>query len=369
MRRSPVSGWADRIRLARFFAALTVKEHLLPRLNVKPLVAELFLTDNCNLKCVSCACWRTVTRGELDTGEWKSVIDQLAAAGVLKLNFTGGEPLLRADAPELMAYATAQGITNLHLNTNAVLLDDRRRTAVLEAGVRSFNISVDGPDALTHESVRGVPGSFGKTLDNLDVLLERRAELDLRVRIMFTVMRRNLSTLPEMMRLAQRLRVPLYLNLATDSTFLFRDLQVSAEARVDADAVDTVLAEVEQILRADRRFLPRPAELSYLRAHFAERVQRRLPCAESQLKLMVHSRGELGGCWGHDPKASIRDTKVKDLLGSSAYRDEHAKFFTKDCVGCGSNYALNLRWRPRSYLRDASWRLGRRDLVTLAAVT
>ena len=220
-----------------------------------------------------------------------------------------------------------------------------------------------------HESVRGVKGSFDKTLKNLDVLLERREELDLRVRIMFTVMRRNLRTLPEMMRTAQRLRVPLYLNLATDSTFLFRDLQVSSEARVDADAVDEVLAEVEQILRADRRFLPRPAELSYLRAHFTERVQRRLPCAESQLKLMVHSRGEMGGCWGHDPKSNVRETPVRSLLASDQYRDEHAKFFKKDCVGCGSNYALNLRWRPRSYLRDASWRLGRRNLVTLTAVT
>jgi MoaA/NifB/PqqE/SkfB family radical SAM enzyme len=364
-----VSGWGDRARLVRFFAALAVKEHLLPRLNVKPLVAELFLTDNCNLKCVSCACWRTVTRDELDTAQWRKVIDELAAAGVLKLNFTGGEPLLRRDAPELMAYAVSRGITNLHLNTNAVLLDERRRTAVLDAGVRSFNISIDGPDAGTHEAVRGVRGSFDRTLRHLDALLARREELDLRVRIMFTVMRRNLDTLPEMMRTAQRLRVPLYLNLATDTTFLFRDPQVSAEARLERADVDRVLAEVEAILRHDRRFLPRPSELSYLRAHFTERVQRRLPCAESQLKLMVHSRGEMGGCWGHDPTADARETSVRTLLRSRDYRDEHAKFFRKECVGCGSNYALNLRWRPNSYLRDASWRLGRRDLAGLSALT
>jgi MoaA/NifB/PqqE/SkfB family radical SAM enzyme len=141
MRRLPVSGVGDRVRLAGFFARLAVKEHLAPRLHVRPLVAELFLTDNCNLNCISCACWRTVTRRELDGDEWRGVIDQIAALGILKANFTGGEPLLRRDAPELMAYARDAGIRSLHVNTNAILLDDRRLGAVLDAGVRSFNVS------------------------------------------------------------------------------------------------------------------------------------------------------------------------------------------------------------------------------------
>ena len=70
----------DRARLAMFFAALAVKENVAPDLHVRPLVAELFLTDNCNLRCVTCACWRTRTRSELTTQEWRGVIDQLAAA-------------------------------------------------------------------------------------------------------------------------------------------------------------------------------------------------------------------------------------------------------------------------------------------------
>ena len=129
----------------------------------------------------------------------------------------------------------------------------------------------------------------------------------MRVRMNYTVMRSTVAALPEIMRLAQRLRVQLYLNLATDHTFLFRDGQVSIEARVDQAQVDAALAEVEQVLRADRRFLPRYSELAYLRGHFADLLQKPLPCAESQLKLMVHSTGEVGGCWGHDATANVRD--------------------------------------------------------------
>ena len=51
---------------------------------------------------------------------------------------------------------------------------------------------------------------------------------------------------------------------------------------------------------------------------------------------------------------------------SPEYRDEHERLFRKECVGCGSNYSLNLRWRPRTYLADALWRLGRRRLSSVA---
>lgn len=363
-RRSPVTSWADRARLVPFFVRLAAKEHVAPRLSVRPLVAELFLTDNCNLKCVSCACWRTVTRRELTGDEWRDVLDQLVAVGIVKANFTGGEPLLRRDAPDLMAHARARGIRNLHLNTNAILLDDRRRTAVLDAGVRSFNISVDGPNAEVHDRIRGVSGSFDTTTAHLRELLRFRSRLDLRVRMNFTVMRSNVDALADIMRLAQELEVRLYLNLATDQTFLFRDGQVTVESRVGGNELETALEEVERLLRRDRGFVPRFSELDYMHKHFDDVVQRGLPCAESQLKLMVHSTGEVGGCWGHAAVDNVRDTSIEDVIASSHYRDQHTRFFRKECVGCGSNYALNLAWRPRSYAEDVLWRMGRRSLVS-----
>ena len=62
-------------------------------------------------------------------------------------------------------------------------------------------------------------------------------------------MRSNVDDLPGMMQLAQELRVQLYLNLATDRTFLFRDGQVSIEARVDGDRIAAAMARVEEGLR------------------------------------------------------------------------------------------------------------------------
>ena len=351
----------EAVQLSRFFAAMFLKERVRPNLTVRPLVAELFLTDNCNLRCISCACWRSTTTGELSTAEWKQVLDQLRSLRILKVNFTGGEPLIRRDAVELMRYATDIGVRRLHLNTNGIRLTPDRLEDILAAGVRSFNVSIDGPQAI-HDSIRGRDGAFDRTVRHLEHLLSRRERYRLKVRLNFTVMRANVEALPEVAHLAQRLRVQLYLNLATDRTFLFRDPQVTEQSQVEDDPLACALRELERTARHDRRWLPRYSDLAYIPRHFTDVVQRDVPCAESQLKLMVHSRGEIGGCWGHDPKFNVRQTPIAAVLDSPHYREEHRRFFRKECVGCGSNYSLNLRWRPRTYVEDALWRVGRRRI-------
>jgi hypothetical protein len=59
---------------------------------------------------------------------------------------------------------------------------------------------------------------------------------------------------------------------------------------------------------------------------------------------------------------NVRTTRVREIVDGAEYRDEHARLFRKDCSGCGSNYSLNLRWRPSTYVRDALWRAHRLTL-------
>jgi MoaA/NifB/PqqE/SkfB family radical SAM enzyme len=357
---------AETIKLAAFFGALAIKEHVKPDLHVRPLVAELFLTDNCNLRCVSCACWRSNTKDELTTAQWKNVLDQLVALRMHKLNFTGGEPLLRRDAVEILGYAHHDaGARHLHLNSNAILLTEPMADAVLAAGVRSFNISVDGTQP-AHDLIRGRQGAFDRTMAHLRNLVALRDEYGLKVRMNFTLMRDNVHELVPIARLAQQEQVRLYLNLATDSTFLFRHQDVTGETRIPQEELAQALTELDALARQDRRWLPRFSDLNYIPQHFDDLLQSDLPCAESQLKLMIHSRGEIGGCWGHDPDLNVATTPVRDVIDSQGYREQHEKLFRKECVGCGSNYSLNLRWRPGTYAQDLLWRLHRRDLGTAA---
>ena len=94
------------------------------------------------------------------------MLRQLARLRIYKVNFTGGEPLIRRDAVELMRFARpsrhpAHPSQHERDPAHPAKLDE-----VLAAGVRSFNISVDGPGAL-HDRIRGRQGAFIRTIGHL----------------------------------------------------------------------------------------------------------------------------------------------------------------------------------------------------------
>ncbi|MEN8207796.1 MAG: radical SAM protein, partial [Candidatus Fermentibacteria bacterium] len=78
-----------------------------------PSTAVLELTYRCNHNCLFCSCpWYSAESGfqvleELDTQQWKSVLDELCRCGISSLAFTGGEALLRNDCLELLEYASS----------------------------------------------------------------------------------------------------------------------------------------------------------------------------------------------------------------------------------------------------------------------
>ena len=162
----------------------------------------------------------------------------------------------------------------------------------------------------------------------------------------FTVLKDNHHHLPAMAALAQELGVDLYLNLATDTTFMFRDQTISEQTELDEASLRAALAEMTALVEANPEHLPPQRELDYIPGHFELEPKVEVPCVESQLKLLVRSTGETGGCWGHDAVTNVRDARILDIIDSVHYREEHVRLFEKDCVQCGSNYAVNLRTQP-----------------------
>lgn len=344
--KPPMSSAVRAARLGRFVASTWVKQTVAPGLHIKPVAAELFLTDNCNLKCISCTCWHDTTLDELSTEEWFRVVDQLAHLGFIKLNFTGGEALIRRDAVRIISHAYAAGISDLHVNTNGLLLTPERAEELISAGVRSFNISIDGPTSDIHDPIRGKDGAYETTIEHLRLLKERADASAIAVRMNFTVLKDNHHHLPAMAALAQDLGVDLYLNLATDTTFMFRDAVVTEQTDVDEQSLRAALAEMTSLVEANPQHLPPQRELDYIPGHFELETKVEVPCVESQLKLLVRSKGETGGCWGHDAVTNVREKRVSEIIDSAHYREEHERLFEKDCVQCGSNYAVNLRTQP-----------------------
>lgn len=124
----------------------------------QPRVVAWEVTRRCPLKCRHCrAAADALSReGELTTEECFRVVDSLSGAMVI---WTGGEPMCRPDIAELVSRATSRGIRSV-MAPCGMLVTDERLAELKSAGVTALSFSLDGPDAETHDSFRGVEGAY-----------------------------------------------------------------------------------------------------------------------------------------------------------------------------------------------------------------
>jgi cyclic pyranopterin phosphate synthase len=112
-----------------------------------PGSVRVSLTDRCDLACVYCRPSRRdgYLDSRLDETSWRSMIEGLAAAGVRRIRFTGGEPLLYPALEAVVAHAVRLGFDDVALTTNATRLA-ARATALRAAGLQRVTVSLDSLD-------------------------------------------------------------------------------------------------------------------------------------------------------------------------------------------------------------------------------
>jgi pseudo-rSAM protein/SPASM domain protein len=137
-------------------------------------------TKQCNLSCAHCYAGADCgsAPGELTTAEGKAMLDELAAYGVPVVLFSGGEPLVRDDLPELVAHASEAGLRPV-LSTNGTLLTCERAHELRDAGLAYAGISVDGGRE-TNDAFRGEAGAFDAAVRGIEACLDAGLKTGLR---------------------------------------------------------------------------------------------------------------------------------------------------------------------------------------------
>ncbi|MFI6474210.1 pyrroloquinoline quinone biosynthesis protein PqqE [Streptomyces sp. NPDC050516] len=144
------------------------------------LLAEL--THACPLHCAYCSNPPELVRrrSELDTESWCQVMCQAGELGVVQAHISGGEPLLRPDLPQIVATADAAGI-HTQLVTSGIGLDAARLGALVDAGLRSVQLSVQHSDAQASDRIAGRRRSFADKARAAAVVREAGLPLGLNV--------------------------------------------------------------------------------------------------------------------------------------------------------------------------------------------
>jgi len=155
-----------------------------------PLMFYYEVTQACDLVCKHCRASAQADPDPEELGHEQSLalIDQILSFPRRPiLVMTGGDPLKRHDLFELIRYATEHGL-QVALTPSATPLATREAFEAARAvGVRRLGISLDGPDAKTHDAFRGWEGSFDRTLE----MLANARKLNMAVQVNTTVTQRN----------------------------------------------------------------------------------------------------------------------------------------------------------------------------------
>ena len=190
---------------------------------------------NCNQKCVHCyaAGQADAEEPELSTEQWKAILDRCRLIGVPQVTFTGGEPTMRGDLPELIEYAR-WFITRL--NTNGVRLTPEYCKALRDAALDSCQITFYSCDEAVHDRLVGGE-HFAQTVAGIENALA--AGINLSVNTPLCTLNRDYVATLKFLR-EKGVRYVTCSGLITTGN----------AAKADSRALQLTLAELREVLRA-----------------------------------------------------------------------------------------------------------------------
>ncbi len=193
---------SDALRYGRMSSKLP--SHLLQFSSDKRPVVVWNVTRRCNLKCIHCYAHakNIAFDNELSTSEGKILIDDLAGFGVPVMLFSGGEPLVRKDLPELAAYAVKKGMRAV-ISTNGTLITPQIAQTLKDIGLSYVGISLDGMEEI-NDRFRGVKGAFRLALKGI----ENCKKAGIKVGLRFTINKSNAGQIPEIFGLLEEMDIP-----------------------------------------------------------------------------------------------------------------------------------------------------------------
>ena len=374
---------SDALRYGRDSSKLP--SHLLQFSEDKRPVVVWNITRRCNLKCVHCYAHAKDIPfdNELTTDQGKELIDDLAAFGSPVMLFSGGEPLVRKDLPQLAAYAVEKGMRAV-ISTNGTLITPKMARTLKEIGLSYVGISLDGMKEI-NDRFRGVSGAFRSALEGI----KNSQDAGIKVGLRFTVNKFNVMEIPKIFQLLEEMDIPracfYHLVYAGRGSELVKEDLSHEETRA---ALDLIIDETKRLHAAGK-----PKEVLTVDNHadgpyiYLRLLKEDPERAKEVLKLLKWNEGNNSGrgigCvswdgevyadqfWRHYSFGNIKDrpfSKIwmdtsEPLLGKLKEKKKHVKGRCATCNWldvCGGNFRVRAEavsgdvWAPdpACYLTD-----------------
>ncbi len=311
----------------------------------------LELTYRCNLQCPYCYVGNERNKRELTTEEWKKVIDQIPFYGIVTL--VGGEPLIRTDFVDILAYASKKTWNKVHVVSNGILINDEIINAFIKHKLLLLSVSLDGYGE-NHSKNRGKDGIFDKIVSNLENLKSQKPRQ--MVDIKTIVLENNLDDLPKLYKLCDKMDFD-FLSISFLRNNNWKQNSVLQESFIpeftqnypikpyfDVEHFKEVYSEIESLSKNSKvklRFSPKfeylNNPLAGIEKFFATPQDTKLseiykPCTYVYNNMMINPEGFVYPCLSQKI-GNVKDKSLKEL-----FNDSHYCCFRKNLKASGGTF-------------------------------
>src|SRR3972149_7072033 len=285
-------------------AATVAARSLVPR---KPHHAHWMITRKCNYRCRGCNVWEEQDQRELATEEMKRGLNILKDLGVVEVVLSGGDPLLREDAAEIVEHASNLFVTTVY--DNGIMAAKK-----LEAlrNVDFVAISIDSLDEAKNDYIKAVPGAWKKAMKAVETLNNE----GINVSVTPTISQLNLYEIVDITNYFTQKGIPVWYCLYSfdqtkDANQLFRIGHANDEFIIwDKQAMVKLCDSLIEMKKKNNKILITTKLLKALRRLFLE-SKRTWNCRALQNFFVIDHLGRIAGCHGHNFAGSVFDLQKK----------------------------------------------------------
>jgi MoaA/NifB/PqqE/SkfB family radical SAM enzyme/GT2 family glycosyltransferase len=277
------------------------------------------ITSKCNLSCKMCDIPKMQSAGELDLKQIKKMIDHLKKAGIDRISFTGGEPLIRKDIYEILQYAHKKNIRTFLCSNGTLINEDTVKKIV--PYVSSVNISLDGTKNI-HEKLRG-KGNFDKAVRAIKLLKKHK----IHTTIATVITKENYEDIPNLMKFVAGLGVDAIIFQPFAKNFLIKE---KSEFEFSQKDIINLRKIINQILELSYKLKLNVNNSPYNLINIPEYLSGRNNmvnngCSVPQNILSLSADGNLLPCWYiWDSLGNVKNDKLQPMIKS-----DKLKKFTK----------------------------------------
>lgn len=289
-----------------------------------PLSVQLDLTYRCNERCIHCYLDHE-DHGEMSTAEILGLLDQLAEAGVLFLNISGGEIFMRKDLFEIVGHARKLQFS-VKLKTNAVMIRAEKARRIAALAVEAVQISLYSHKAEVHDEITKLPGSFKRTVEGARLL----HEAGVKVSFANVLMKQNEGDYRDVRSLAEQMGIGY--NVDPTITPMMDGDRSILQLNIDAARLEQVFHDPSLMGGSTESFCAPPAGPLAAEDAFAT-----LPCSAGHTACYISPYGEVFPCVQFPLRVgSVREQRFIDIWRDSPQLQEVRSITVGDLEGCSS---------------------------------